>query len=130
MNFIGFGALNLDRLYKVERIAKGDEEIAIEETVEQPGGSAANTIYALGKLNLKTGYIGAVGIDAEGEKVLASFKEVGVDISKIRLKENARTGTVIGLVDSSGERALYISPGANNLLSFEDLDMEYLKNSH
>jgi ribokinase len=128
MRFIGLGALNLDRLYKVQSFAKGDEEIAIEETVEQPGGSAANTIYALGKLNLETGYIGAIGSDAEGLKVLKSLKEVGVDVTNIRVKEEARTGLVIGLVDPEGERVLYIAPGANNLLSFEDLDMEYLKN--
>lgn len=127
MRFIGFGALNLDRLYKVQSIAKGDEEIAIEETVEQPGGSAANTIYALGKLKLSTGYIGAIGSDAEGLKVLKSLKEVGVDVTNIRVKEEARTGVVIGLVDPEGERVLYIAPGANNMLSYEDLNMEYLK---
>jgi ribokinase len=127
MNFIGIGALNLDRLYKVSSIAKGDEEIAIEETVEEPGGSAGNTIYALGKLNLSAGFMGAVGSDAEGEKVLSSLKEVGVDTSQVVIKKNARTGLVIGLVDPAGERALYIAPGANNMLSFEDLDMEYLK---
>jgi ribokinase len=129
MNFIGIGALNLDRLYKVSRIAKGDEEIAIEETVEEPGGSAANTLYALGKLNLSVGFMGAVGSDAEHEKILRSLSEVGVDTTHIKIKENARTGLVIGLVDPAGERALYIAPGANNMLSFEDLDMEYLKNA-
>lgn len=129
MNFIGIGALNLDRLYKVSRIAKGDEEIAIEETVEEPGGSAANTLYALGKLNLSSGFMGAVGSDAEHEKILRSLSEVGVDTTRIKIKENARTGLVIGLVDPAGERALYIAPGANNMLSFEDLDMEYLKNA-
>lgn len=36
---------------------------------------------------------------------------------------------MLGLVDPTGERALYISPGANNLLSFEDLDMEYFKSA-
>lgn len=127
MIFIGFGALNLDRLYKVQSIAKGDEEVPITETVEEPGGSAANTIFALGKLNMPTGFIGAVGEDDEGQRVLTSLKEVGVDTSHIKIRQNARTGLVIGLVDSKGERALYIAPGANNLLSIEDLDTEYLK---
>ncbi|UCG70667.1 MAG: carbohydrate kinase family protein [Thermoplasmata archaeon] len=127
MDFVGFGALNLDRLYKVESIAKGDEEIPIKETVEQPGGSAANTIYALGKLGLSAGFFGAVGSDGEGEKVLSSLKEVGVDTSQIKIKDNMRTGLVIGLVDPKGERALYIAPGANNVITSEDLDLDYLK---
>jgi ribokinase len=126
MDFVGIGALNLDRLYKVEKIAEGDEEIAIQETTEAPGGSAANTIYALGKLGMSTGFIGAVGNDAEAKVVLDSLKSVGCDTSLIKIKTDARTGLIIGIVDPKGERALYIAPGANNLLSEDDLDFGYL----
>ncbi|UCE73371.1 MAG: carbohydrate kinase family protein [Methanomassiliicoccales archaeon] len=127
MQFIGCGALNLDRLYKVQDVIKGDEEIPIVDTVEEPGGSAANTIYALGKLNMSAGFIGAVGSDGEGEKVLRSLSQVGIDTSHIKIKAKVKTGLVIGFVDPKGERALYISPGANNLFSHQDMDMEYLK---
>ncbi len=127
MRFVGFGALNVDRLYKVDSIVKGDEEVVVQETVEQAGGSAANTIYALGKLGMPTGFIGAVGSDAEAEVVLGSLKEAGADTSHIEIKMAARTGVVIGIVDSKGERALYIAPGANSMLSSEDIDMDYLK---
>ncbi len=126
MQVIGIGALNLDRLYKVGRITAGDEEIAIQETVEEPGGSAANTIYALGKLNVPTGFIGCIGSDGEGEMVLRSLNTVGVDTSHIKIKAETKTGLVIGIVDPRGERALYIAPGANNLLSERDLDRNYL----
>jgi ribokinase len=127
MDFMGFGALNLDRLYKVESIAQGDEEIAITETVEQPGGSAANTIFALGKLGHSAGFFGAVGDDAEGEMIILSLKEANVDTSQIKIKDNIRTGLVIGLVDVKGERALYIAPGANNTITYEDLDIVHFK---
>lgn len=126
MQFIGIGALNLDRLYKVSRIATGDEEIPIMEVVEEPGGSAANTIFALGKLGQRAGFMGAVGNDDEGRKVLASLNGVGVDTSHIKIKVNTRTGLVIGLVDPKGERALYIAPGANNLLSDKDINENHL----
>ena len=126
MQFIGIGALNLDRLYKVSKIAAGDEELPVEETNEEPGGSAANTIYALGKLKQRAGFIGTVGNDDEGRKLLGSLNSVGVDTSHIKIKANSRTGLVIGLVDSKGERALYIAPGANNLLSEKDIDNNFL----
>jgi len=126
MQFIGIGALNLDRLYKVSSIAAGDEEIPITEVVEEPGGSAANTIYALGKLGQRAGFIGAVGNDDEGRKVLVSLNRAGVDTSHIKIKANTRTGLVIGFVDPKGERALYIAPGANNLLSEKDIDKNHL----
>lgn len=126
MDFMGFGALNFDRLYKVESLATGDEEVEITDSEEQPGGSAANTMYALGRLGKSTGFTGAVGSDAEGEKVLESLSGAGVDTSRIAVKKEVRTGRVVGLVDGAGERALYISPGANNLLSSEDLDMDFI----
>ena len=126
MDFIGFGALNFDRLFKVKGIARGDEEIAITDSSEAPGGSAANTIYALGRLGASCGFVGAVGRDSEGETVLASFSDVGVDPSGIVIREDARTGRVIGLIDPQGERSLYIAPGANSTLLKEDLDMDYI----
>jgi ribokinase len=126
MYFVGIGALNLDRLYKVEKIAEGDEEIAIQDVREEPGGSAANTIYALGKLGISTGFIGAIGNDVEAKVVLGSLNSVGCDTSHIRIKGNTRTGLVIGIVDPRGERALYIASGANDLLLEKDLDYDYL----
>jgi ribokinase len=126
MDFIGFGALNFDRLFKVRGTARGDEEIAITDSSEAPGGSAANTIYALGRLGASCGFVGAVGRDSEGEAVLGSFDGVGVDKSGIVFREEARTGRVIGIVDPQGERTLYIAPGANSTLLKEDLDMDYV----
>lgn len=129
MDFVGCGALNLDRLFKVQRITKGDEEVAIQDVKEQPGGSAANTIYALGKLKKNTGFIGSVGKDIEGELVLDSLNSAGVDTSRIIIRSKTRTGLVIGIVDAAGERSLYIAPGANNKLGFGEIDMDYIKNS-
>ena len=62
---VGFGALNLDKLYQVSRIAKAGEHMPILGVTESPGGSAANTIAGLAKLGARCGFIGAVGNDAE-----------------------------------------------------------------
>jgi sugar/nucleoside kinase (ribokinase family) len=57
---IGLGALNIDHICKVEHILE-DGETVVKESRLFPGGSAANTIYGLGKLGVSTGFIGAVG---------------------------------------------------------------------
>ena len=59
---VGVGAMNIDQVYRVERILL-DGEASAEEPSLVPGGSAANTIYGLAKLGIKTGFIGAVGED-------------------------------------------------------------------
>jgi len=44
---VGIGALNMDRVYLVERIGAAGEEIKIDSVSEESGGSAANTIAGL-----------------------------------------------------------------------------------
>lgn len=122
---VGLGALNIDRLYRVERILD-DGEAVVDETESSPGGSAANTIYGLARLGMNTGFIGMVGDDAEGKILVHDFKEVGVDTSQIRVTSKAQTGSVLCLSDRQGNRSLYITPGANDLLMVDDLDLNYI----
>ncbi len=126
MDVVGFGALNLDRLYRVERLAGEGEHSQILDFKEFPGGSAANTIAGLARLGLKTGFIGAVGEDREGQMLLDDFKGCGVDTGRISILDG-RTGIIIGFVDSKGERTLYPYPGANSRLGFNGEYLEYSK---
>jgi len=122
---IGLGALNMDYLYQVERILD-DGEAVVNESISSSGGSAANTIYGLAKLGVNTGFTGVVGGDAEGKILLQDFQKVGVDISQIRVKPEAKTGSVVCLSDKLGRRSLYVSPEANSLLTIDDLDFTYI----
>lgn len=115
MDVIGVGALNFDRLYLVEKIARGGEEEKASFVVEAPGGSAANTIAGLSRLGARTGFIGTVGRDREGDLILKDLKKEKVDTPGIK-REKGHTGTVTGFVDKKGERALYAYPGVNDAL--------------
>jgi ribokinase len=103
-----------------------DREAPVEEQATSPGGSAANTIYGLAKLGVSTGFIGAVGDDAEGQMLLEDFQGADVDVSRIKIKQGITTGSVLCLTDRRGRRSLYVSPGANSQLAEQDIDMEYL----
>ena len=122
---VGLGALNIDHMYRVERILD-DGEAVVNEAKSFPGGSAANTIYGLAKLGVNTSYTGVVGGDAEGKTLLQDFRKVGVDTSQIRVKHGVRTGSVLCLSDRLGRRSLYVVPGANSLLTIDDLDLTYI----
>lgn len=52
VDVIGFGALNVDKLYKVKNIAGVDGESFIKSEDVSPGGSAANTIIGLSKARM------------------------------------------------------------------------------
>ena len=122
---VGLGALNIDHIYKVEHILD-DGEAVVLDTGSSPGGSAANTIYGLAKLGVSTGFSGVIGNDDGGRILLQDFQQVGVDITNIRVKEGAKTGSVLCLSDKLGRRSLYVLPGANNLLTIDDLDLAYI----
>jgi ribokinase len=122
---VGLGALNIDRVYRVERILD-DGEALVAEAESFPGGSAANTIYGLARLGVNTGFIGMVGDDAEGRILTGDLRQVGVDTGRIRVTNRARTGSVLCLSDRQGKRALYVTPGTNNLLETDDLDLAYI----
>jgi ribokinase len=122
---VGLGALNIDHIYKVERILADGEAVA-NQTVSTPGGSAANTIYGLAKLGVTVGFIGVVGDDAEGKLLVQDFHKVGVDTSHITVKPETRTGSVLCLSDRQGHRSLYVTPGVNSLLTMDDLELDYI----
>ncbi|MFC1981975.1 carbohydrate kinase family protein [Chloroflexota bacterium] len=122
---VGLGALNIDHLYRVERILE-DGEAVVNEAVSTPGGSAANTIYGLARLGLSAGFTGVIGDDAEGKIMLDDFEKAGADTGHITLKPGTKTGSVVCLSDSSGRRSLYVLSGANNLLTMDDIEPDYI----
>jgi sugar/nucleoside kinase (ribokinase family) len=125
IQIIGLGALNIDHIKMVERILE-DGEAVVLDSYSTPGGSAANTIYGLAKLGVSTAFCGVVGDDDYGKTLLQDFRKVGVDASRIRVKNGAKTGTVLCLSGKLGKRSLYVVPSANSLLVMDDLDPAYI----
>ncbi|MCJ7510724.1 MAG: carbohydrate kinase family protein [Dehalococcoidia bacterium] len=122
---IGVGSLNIDRVYSVRRVVTDGAQL-IDEMAVAAGGCSANTTYALAKLGLRCGFLGALGDDAEAQMVLRSFAEVGVDTRHIVRKKGLVTGSVLAFADGHGNRAMYTEPGANAFFQSGDLDAAYL----
>ena len=122
---IGFGALNVDEIYKVDRIISAEEESIISDHVESCGGSAANTTVGLARLGCKTGFIGKVADDKDGKMLLESFDQEDIDVNGITVSKQGKSGRVVGLVDKKGERALYVNAGVNDTIRYEEINSEY-----
>ena len=79
------------------------------------GGSAANVAaVAAGVVGVPTRFLGAVGDDPLGRTVTAALTGCGVDV---RVQRRGRTGTVVVLVDPSGERTMLSDRGASSELA-------------
>jgi ribokinase len=125
IEIIGFGALNMDYLYQVKQIVL-DGEVPIDHVTATPGGSAANTIYGLAKLGVRTGFVGAVGDDAQGKTCLKDLQSIGADTTHIRVKKAKKTGIALCVTDELGRRAIYLLPGANSVVNSQDINANYL----
>jgi sugar/nucleoside kinase (ribokinase family) len=121
---IGFGALNCDKIYRVDDLASPGRETGIISATRHPGGSAANTIVGLTRLGVKTGFIGTVGNDREGLLLLDDLRQEGVDLQGI-VKADGDTGAALIFIDSCGERAIYILPSVND--TFIAANYDYAK---
>ena len=72
------------------------------------GGSAANVAVAAAAL-VPTRWIGCVGPDPLGDRLLAELAAAGVEV---RAQRRGRTGTIVVLVDPDGERTFLPDRGA------------------
>jgi ribokinase len=123
---VGFGALNVDKLFRVNCIAGVDEESFVKTHEESCGGSAANAIVGLARLGCKVGFVGKVAGDREGNLLLDDFRRESVDTKGVVRSKLGESGSVMGFVDKQGERALYIDSGVNDTIALNEIDPKYV----
>ena len=119
---IGFGALNVDKLYSVENIVGKDGESFIKSETSTPGGSAANTIVGLSRLGCSTSIIGKIAEDDDGDLIEYNLAVNGVYSNNLIYSETGSTGKCLGFVDRDGERCLYIDPGVNDEIKLGEIN--------
>jgi ribokinase len=128
LDVIGWGALNVDRLCQVNEFAPMDGETFIYSETKSCGGSASNTIIGTAKLGLKSGYIGKIGSDSNGQMMKDYLVENNVNIDHL-IESEGETGEVIGFVDNDGNRKLYVTPKINDKIYNHDINRDYILNS-
>lgn len=80
------------------------------EIIRARGGSAANVaMFAVGTPGVSVRFVGRVGDDLAGERLVAEMDAAGVETSVIR---GGVTGTVVVLVDATGERTMFADRAA------------------
>jgi len=86
------------------------------------GGSAANTAAVAAALGASARFLGRVGDDAIGTALVADLAADGVDVDHVR--RGGSTGTIVALVDASGERSMLTDRRA--CLDLTDPDRRWL----
>lgn len=74
------------------------------------GGSASNTIRAMARMGVRTGYVGKVGGDTTGDFFEQALVNLGIEPHILR--GNERSGRCVSLVSADGERTMCTFLGA------------------
>jgi sugar/nucleoside kinase (ribokinase family) len=80
------------------------------------GGSAANVAAMIARCGSAARFIGSVGDDDLGSRLIEGLEADGVDVVVERMPDRT-TGTIVVLVDASGERSFLTDRGACDALA-------------
>lgn len=96
-----------------------------------PGGAPCNVLAMLSKLGHKTAFIGKVGKDCFGNQLKAAIEESGIDTSYLYMDEQVHTTLAMVHKSSDGDRdfSFYRNPGADMMLTENEISEEAIKNS-
>ncbi len=96
-----------------------------------PGGAPCNVLAMLNRLGKKTAFIGKVGNDQFGKMLKEVVEESGTDVSALAMDEQVHTtlAFVHTFPDGDREFSFYRNPGADMMLTKEEVDPEIIKNA-
>ena len=122
------GSINTDLSMAVDRLPRLGESVYGQGYMQTQGGKGANQAVACAKLGCPQVYlVGAVGADADGEKLRACIAKVGVDTGGVTVKPQAGSGVCVALSErASRDNVLIVCPGANDALCAQDVE-EFLR---
>ena len=88
MKAVCVGHATFDTTLPINGYPKENIKYRIKEKIECGGGPASNAAYLLSKWGINTAFVGIVGDDYYGEKVIEEFKNIGVDTTYIEKMMN------------------------------------------
>lgn len=96
-----------------------------------PGGAPCNVLAMLNKLGKKTAFLGKVGNDQFGKLLKSTIEEIGIDTKGLLMDEEVRTTLAFVHTFADGDRdfSFYRNPGADMMLSEEEVDMEMIRDA-
>ena len=104
---VGFGLNAVDHLVIVPRYPAFNTKIPMLNHHYLPGGQVSSAMVGTRRLGLRASYVGKVGHDHEGQLLIDSLREEGVECKGVMIAPNSRTQSgVIILEQFSGERTI------------------------
>ena len=109
---------------RVERLPSQGETLLGTGYRVDYGGKGSNQAVGCARLGARVSFVAKIGNDAFGEMALELYRDEGIDLSHVAQTGDAPTGVGFIMVDASGNNCIAIDPGANELLTADDVSRE------
>ena len=129
----------MDKLYDVTAIGELLIDFTMNGQSDQgnnlfeacPGGAPCNVLAILNKLGRKTSFIGKVGEDQFGRLLKSTIEELGIGTKGLIMDKEVRTtlAFVHTFPDGDREFSFYRKPGADMMLSADEVDLDMIRKS-
>jgi sulfofructose kinase len=101
------GAATLDVIATVDRFPHRDERCLAEGIIEAGGGPAATSAVTARRLGVEAAYVGVLGDDQAGDRILDGLVAEGVDVSGVIREPGGLSARSVVIVDrANGTRAI------------------------
>lgn len=96
-----------------------------------PGGAPCNVLAMLNRLGKKTAFIGKVGRDSFGQMLKETVESSGTDVSNLVMDDTVHTTLAFVHTAPDGDRefSFYRNPGADMMLTKQEVMADIIKNS-
>jgi sugar/nucleoside kinase (ribokinase family) len=102
----------MDSIVLVNGYPGPDERVVADDLVFAGGGPAATAAVAAARLGIDAAFVGSVGDDEDGRRILDGLAAEGVDTSGVTRVVGARSAASVIVVDAlAGTRAISARPG-------------------
>ncbi|MGB8732430.1 MAG: sugar kinase [Candidatus Sulfotelmatobacter sp.] len=124
------GEVNLDLiLYGVPEDLPRERELLADRMKLTLGGSSAILAHNLAALGSRVGFQSCIGDDDFGEIALQPLLQSGVDVSRVRRVERTVGTGITVILQREHWRNMVTYSGTIAELAWDELDLDYLKNS-
>lgn len=114
MKILNFGSLNIDYIYRVNRIGGPGETLAAATREVFCGGKGLNQSIALARAGAQVFHAGCIG--EEGRMLQEALEDAGVDCRYVKTLKGP-SGHAVIQVEDSGQNAILLFGGANQCIS-------------
>lgn len=107
---VGIGSCTVDFFAIVPRLLGPEEKTNADRLEIHAGGVTANNLTQVARLGAKSGWLGLLGDDANGQIIEKAFLDDAMDVSGIEVVKGELSALTWIPVDYRGERCIYMFP--------------------